>query len=132
MSNFAELWLAGLYFVSFGVAVASFIWYERAQGERAFLFARGGRTEAEDTALEALFAMRGLIHQLGNNAHELALQFDMVLNTPDEAQQSQVREKLRQSLHRFTQITHQVSEIDARLTGYNKSSQKTTEVPPHL
>ncbi|HSE48924.1 MAG TPA: hypothetical protein VLA96_06915 [Terriglobales bacterium] len=132
MANFAELWLAGLYFVSFGVAVAAFIWYEHAQGERTFLFARAARSEAESTALEALFAMRGLIHQLGNNAHELALQFDMVMNTKDEAQQAQVRERLRQSLHRFTQITHQVSEIDARLTGYKSSSAKTTEVPPHL
>ena len=132
MANFAELWLAGLYFVSFGVAVAAFIWYEHAQGERTFLFARAARSEAESTALEALFAMRGLIHQLGNNAHELALQFDVVMNTQDEAQQAQVRERLRQSLHRFTQITHQVSEIDARLTGYKSPSGKTTEVPPHL
>jgi len=132
MSSLTELWLAGLYFVSFGVAVAAFIWYEHAQGERTFLFPRAGRSEAEATALEALFAMRGLIHQLGNNAHELALQFDMVVNTKDEAQQAQVRERLRQSLHRFTQITHQVSEIDARLTGYSHSGQKTTEVPPHL
>ena len=132
MSNFAELWLAGLYFVSFGVAVASFIWYERTQGDRAFLFARAGRSEAEATALEALFAMRGLIHQLGNNAHELALQFDVALNSTDESQQAQVREQLRHSLHRFTQITHQVSEIDARLTGYATSKNKTTDVPPHL
>ena len=132
MSNFAELWLAALYFVSFGVAVASFIWYERSQGERAFLFARAGRSEAESTALEALFAMRGLIHQLGNNAHELALHFDMILNSTDEGQQAQVRDRLRQSLHRFTEITHQVSEIDARLTGYKRSSHKTTDGPPHL
>jgi hypothetical protein len=133
MGSFGELWLAGLYLLSFAVAIGSFVWYERSQGERTFLFPRAGRSEAEATAMEALFAMRGLIHQLGNNAHELALQFDLVMTTTDDAEQAQIRERLRLALHRFTEITHQVSQVDARLTGYvSPSHQKTTERPPHL
>lgn len=133
MSNFAELWLAGLYLTSFGVAIGAFVWYERAHGERVFMAPPGAQSHAEATALEALFTMRGLIHQLGNNAHELALQFDLVMTTDDEAEKAHIRDRLRLALHRFTEITHQVAQVDARLTGYSaSSSSKTTDRPPHL
>jgi len=132
MVSFPELWLAGLYLVSFVVAVGAFAWYERSQGERSFLFTHAGRSEAESTALEALFTMRGLVHQLGNNAHELALQFDLAMNATDPAQQQQIRDRLRVALHRFTEITHQVSQVDARLTGYTHPTTRTNDIPPHL
>lgn len=131
MGSFAELWLVGLYVLSLGVAFGAFLWFERTHGDRPWLPAVQPHSQAEETALEALSAMRGLIHQLGNNAHELALQFDLVVNSPELAQQPQMRERLRLSLHRFTTITHQVAQMDARLTGYVAPGAKTSEPPPH-
>ena len=81
---------------------------------------------ADETAMEALAMMRGLIHQLGNNAHELALQFDLALNSDDAEEQKQIQDQLRTSLHRFINITHEVSQIDARLTGYQPPKDRHT------
>lgn len=132
MADLAQLWLAGLYVVTFAVAIVGFLWYERVHRDRPFLPPPPGHSEAEATAMEALLTMRGLIHQLGNNAHELALQFELVMSTTDEVQQQQIRDRLRIALHRFTEITHQVSQVDARLTGYVSPGTSTTERPPHL
>jgi hypothetical protein len=132
MAKFAELWLVALYVLSFGIALGMLLWYERKRAGRPVQLPRPATTPAEETAMEALFAMRGLIHQLGNNAHELALQFDLVLNVADEREQQLIRDRLRLTLHRFNDITHQVSQIDARLSGYVPRGPQTTGRPPHL
>ena len=113
--SLADMWLTALYVVSFGSLFAFIFVHER---RRMFENRPPAPPPAEQTAMDALQMMRTLIHQLGNNAHELALQFDLALNTEDPAQQQQIREHLRNSLHRFISITHEVSQVDARLTGY--------------
>ncbi|HTK94383.1 MAG TPA: hypothetical protein VL382_02000 [Terriglobales bacterium] len=122
MHSFADLWLAGLYVVSFGMLFAFVAVHER----RHFKTSRPSGLAADETAMEALAMMRGLIHQLGNNAHELALQFDLALNSDDAEEQKQIRDQLRTSLHRFINITHEVSQIDARLTGYQPPKDRNT------
>ncbi len=112
--SLADIWLTSLYVISFGALFAFIFVHERRHAELHPRFV----TPADQTAMEALTMMRTLIHQLGNNAHELALQFDLALSTSDPEQQQQIREQLRHSLHRFINITHEVSQVDARLTGY--------------
>lgn len=70
--------------------------------------------------------MRDLVHQIGNNAHELALQFEVALNATNAQEQKEVREALRITLHRFIDITHQVAQIDARLSGYSPDAPRVT------
>jgi len=121
MNHPADLWLASLYILTFGVSFAAILWTERRPDRSPFVLPA---PTAEGTALEALSAMRGIIHQIGNNAHELALQFDLALNTTDEAKQTEVREMLRTSLHRFIEITHQVAQLDNRLSGSSPERQR--------
>lgn len=118
MHNPADLWLGALYVLTFGVFFGAIIWTERRTERSPFVLPQPALT-AEATALEALAAMRGLVHQIGNNAHELALQFDLALNTTDEVEQKEIRDMLRTSLHRFLEITHQVAQLDNRLSGYS-------------
>ena len=120
MHPLADIWLTALYVVSFGSLFALIFVNERNR-----LFDHRGPVQPDETAMEALAMMRGLIHQLGNNAHELALQFDLALNSNDPQQQKEIRENLRHSLHRFINITHEVSQIDARLTGYQPPKDRT-------
>jgi dihydrodipicolinate synthase/N-acetylneuraminate lyase len=122
VQSLADIWLMSLYVISFGSLFAFIFVHEhrRLAADRPRVF-----TPADETAMEALLMMRGLVHQLGNNAHELALQFDLALNTDDQQQQQQIRDNLRSSLHRFIAITHEVSQIDARLTGYQPPKDHT-------
>ena len=119
MPNFADLWLGSLYLVTFGVFFGLVFWTERRDRGAGFLAPPSTSSKAEETALEALLEMRGLVHQIGDNAHELALQFDLALNTTDEEQQREIRDMLRVSLHRFIDITHTVAQLDGRLSGYS-------------
>jgi hypothetical protein len=118
MQEFANLWLASLYLLAFGVCFGIVVWAERRRGPNPMFLPPPAAHTAEATALEALLTMRGLVHQIGNNAHELALQFDLALNTADEQKQKEIRDMLRTSLHRFIDITHQVAQLDSRLSGY--------------
>jgi cytochrome b561 len=117
MHDLANLWLGSLYVLTFGVCFAAVAWTERHAGGRPVFVFPPMSDVAQSTALEALSTMRGLVHQIGNNAHELALQFDLALNTTDAQKQEEVREMLRISLHRFIDITHQVAQLDSRLSG---------------
>lgn len=118
MHNLAYLWLGSLYVLAFGVCFALVFWAKRREhGASEFYLPPPAAGTAEATALDALLTMRGLVHQMGNNAHELALQFDLALNTTDDGKQKEVRDMLRLSLHRFIDITHQVAQLDARLSG---------------
>jgi hypothetical protein len=119
MQNFADLWLGSLYVLTFGVCFGMILWTERRPRERNDFPLPPPPSTAEATALEALSTMRTLVHQIGNTAHELALQFDLALTTTDNQQQQEVREMLRSSLHRFIDITHQVAQLDSRLSGYS-------------
>jgi hypothetical protein len=127
MHDFANLWLASLYLLAFGVCFGIVVWAERRRGPNPIFLPPPPLHTAETTALEALMTMRGLVHQIGNNAHELALQFDLALNTADEQKQKEIRDMLRTSLHRFIDITHQVAQLDSRLSGYTP----TVTRPPH-
>ena len=124
MHDFANLWLGSLYVLTFGVFFAAMFWSERRERSAPSLYLPQPANAAEATALEALSAMRGLVHQMGNTAHELALQFDLALNTTDANEQQEVREMLRVSLHRFLDITHEVAKLDSRLSGYQPNDRK--------
>ena len=126
MHDLANLWLGSLYVLTFGVGLAAMLWSDRRERTSPGFYLPPPANAAEATALEALSAMRGLVHQLGNTAHELALEFDIVINTTDEHEQQEVREMLRVSLHRFLDVTHQVAQLDSRLTGYSPSERKNS------
>jgi hypothetical protein len=123
LHNPTDLWLASLYVLTFGTCLSAIVWSERGQERSGFVLPQPAST-AEATALEALSAMRGIIHQIGNNAHELALQFDLALHTTDEQKQNEVRDMLRTSLHRFIEITHQVAQLDSTLSGNHPRDHK--------
>jgi|GEM_PF-4855001 len=126
MHTTAELWLGSLYVLAFGVFLGLIFWSERRPRERQRFLLPPPTSSAEATALEALAAMRDLVHQIGNNAHELALQFEVALNATNAQEQKEVREALRITLHRFIDITHQVAQIDARLSGYSPDAPRVT------
>ncbi|MBI2677839.1 MAG: hypothetical protein HYX28_03565 [Candidatus Koribacter versatilis] len=118
MHDLTNLWLGSLYLLAFGVCFGLVFWAERREHRAsAFHLPPPAAGTAEATALDALLTMRGLVHQIGNNAHELALQFDLALNTTDDEKQKEVRAMLRLSLHRFIDITHEVAKLDSRLSG---------------
>ncbi|MDP9268437.1 MAG: hypothetical protein M3P27_08960 [Acidobacteriota bacterium] len=119
-----DLWLGSLYVLTLGVSFAAALWIRRRDGGRSNFILPPPTSSAEATALAALSAMRTLIHQIGNNAHELALQFDLALTTTDERKQKEVRDMLRTSLHRFIDISHQVAQLDSRLSGYSPTDPK--------
>ncbi len=117
-----QVWLMALYGVIFGVCFGLALWYHRrGYPDEQRTPARAPQPDAEATALDALLTMRALVHQLANNVHELALQFDFALTTTDEREQQEVRDRLRTSIHRFTEISHQVAQIDGTLAGIAKS-----------
>ena len=117
-----QVWLMALYGVIFGVCFGLALWYQRrGYPDEQRTPAHAPQPDAEATALDALLTMRALVHQLANNVHELALQFDFALTTTDEQEQREVRDRLRTSIHRFTEISHQVAQIDGTLAGIAKS-----------
>jgi hypothetical protein len=128
MHDFSNLWLGALYVLTFGVCFAAIAWSDRHDRREptapAPFYVPPPANPAEATALEALSAMRALVHQIGNTAHELALEFDLALNTTDEQQQQEVRDMLRDSLQRFLEITHQVAQLDTRLSGNSPIDRK--------
>ena len=122
MDLHVQVWLMALYGVIFGVCFGLALWYHRrGYPDEQHTHAGPRQPDAEATALDALLTMRAIVHQLANNVHELALQFDFALNTQDAREQQEVRDQLRTSLHRFTEISHQVAQIDGTLAGIAKS-----------
>jgi hypothetical protein len=118
MQDYTNLWLGALYLTTFGVCFGAMFWVDRREFSGDFLPPPSPRAAAEATALEALSAMRGIVHQIGNNTHELAMLFDLAITTADVQEQQQLRDQLRATLHRFIEITHHVAELDTRLTGH--------------
>lgn len=124
MENNSELWLAGLQALIVVTFLVAVVWRERKYPSRDLTpssAVAATSPSAEAVALEALLAMRGLVHQLANNIHELALQFDLALSMKDEQKIQEVRSELRTRLHKFTEITHEVARLDARLAGVQPS-----------
>ena len=122
MELHVEVWLMALYGVIFGVCFGLALWYhKRGYPDEPRTSVPPPQPDAEATALDALLTMRALVHQLANNVHELALQFDFALTTTDEQEQREVRDRLRTSIHRFTEISHQVAQIDGSLAGIAKN-----------
>ena len=123
MQTLSDLWLSSLPVLTFGVCFGLVFWSHR-RDRAAFGYPLPPLPpSAQATALEALSTIRGFVHQIGNNAHELALQFDLALNTTDASKQKEVQDMLRASLHRFIDITHQVAQLDSRLSGYTPRNQ---------